>query len=238
MKHNKFFIAGMAALALTFGLMFTGCPTTPPSDTVAVYSGGSGSTVTKITIINETRYIIEVDRVPVSEGTVVKNGDTYTFTSKTGKTFTATASGGAPQFNAPIPNDNGGSTSIPPLTVETNPGGDAGVPKFITITGITGLTGEWWVMLFDSVGGKMSPLAAGVGTIDAGSLTVALKTGANGDGPAWTGIGSYWLAIQQEQTVYAYTNGAAYPANINDLPKISITGATTSVAFEKFRQTQ
>ncbi|GHV91834.1 hypothetical protein AGMMS50268_23370 [Spirochaetia bacterium] len=63
---------------------------------MAVYSGGSGSTDTKITIINETTHKIEVDGKVVSEGTVVKNGDTYSFTSKTGKTFTATVSGGVP----------------------------------------------------------------------------------------------------------------------------------------------
>ncbi|GHV92946.1 hypothetical protein AGMMS50268_34490 [Spirochaetia bacterium] len=233
MKKNKFFIAGMAALALTFGLMFTGCPTTPPSDTVAVYSGGSGSTATKITIINETTYKIEVGGVVVSEGTVVKNGDTYTFTSKTGKTFTATASGGAPQFNAPIPNDNGGSTSIPILTGETNPGGDDGGPKSITITGITGLSGEWRV----SLGNNMSdaPLVTGTGTVTNGSLTFALKTQT---GAPWTGTGSYYFGIDNPPNptgTYFYTNGAEILPDDSNIPKISITGANTSVGFDKFK---
>ena len=124
-------------------------------------------------------------------------------------------------------------------------------PKTITITGITGITGNLdtvSIVIIDE-----APVATGDVEISNGSVTVPLfnvdqdyqKT----DVP-WTGNGSYWiqLIISYSQggvsaDWYFYTNGQSFQElgiNIEiwdvweKLPKYNITGANSAIAFNRF----
>ncbi|GHV42377.1 hypothetical protein AGMMS49546_20750 [Spirochaetia bacterium] len=126
---------------------------------------------------------------------------------------------------AGCPTDSGGGNGIP---------GDDGVAKSITITPVTGITTVSLLNSTDLSGGGI--IAVGTGPASTGTLTVALKTGTTGNGPDWTGTGSYWLAISPGGgSNFVYTGGAEIPANLNDLPKISITGANTTVNGDHFK---
>jgi hypothetical protein len=131
-------------------------------------------------------------------------------------------------------------------------GGSNNEPKSITITGLSGKSGTIEVVLDSIVGGRAKDIALGTGTISGDSATVPLYEAAgNGDisNVIWTGSGGYYLAVRVlNYAIYIYTNGKTLAelgvsSNFSEdekdlvkLPKINITGADTTVAFDKFQR--
>jgi hypothetical protein len=119
-------------------------------------------------------------------------------------------------------------------------------PKKITITGLTGQSGQIIISLANHIDGA-SYVATGAGTISGDSVTLSLKKyGFNID---WTDTGSYYsyvtIGSKNPLSAYYYTNGKTFAelgitgylsmSDMDKLEKISITETTTVVAFEKFR---
>jgi fibronectin type 3 domain-containing protein len=111
--------------------------------------------------------------------------------------------------------------------------------KSITITGITGKTGDaviYVVSAFDNANGMV---AAGRGKVSSGSVTFNLI---KEDMTSWTGSGSFYLVLifDQDQSQYYYTNGQTINISEEDdftkLPKYNITSATSTIAFNLFKE--
>jgi hypothetical protein len=116
-----------------------------------------------------------------------------------------------------------------------------GAAKSITITGITGKTGEAMIMVGSSMD-EAGMAAMGFGEISGGSVTFDLM---NEQFKPFTGSGSYFLYLEFEDGGYVYTNGKTFDElglNINSsedeiyakLPKYNISSENSSIAFNKF----
>ena len=126
---------------------------------------------------------------------------------------------------------------------------EAGTVKSITITGIPENYDMAGISIFD--GNETS--AGGEGEISGGSVTIPLmiEDGSNYYNPIYTpftGSGEFYvqLRIGNSSTstvkIYMYANGTTLPAglisggffDLTKLPKVSITGGVTTIAFNKF----
>ncbi|MDR1909507.1 MAG: hypothetical protein LBQ35_06295 [Spirochaetaceae bacterium] len=112
-------------------------------------------------------------------------------------------------------------------------------PKTITITGLTGKTGEV-EFIVSSTPDDVDAVAAGVGTINNNSVTIALVELPYGSGNVWTGTGSYYLMMEVD-SFYWYSNGLTFEAlgisgesDISKLPKFSIEEAASTIGFDRF----
>jgi hypothetical protein len=97
--------------------------------------------------------------------------------------------------------------------------------------------------------GGSSLVATGQGTISSGSsasLTVELK---DGNGAAWTGTGAFyiefWVSVDSSEVdgsgnitttsvTYLYTNGVMPNEDNSNVPRYTITSASTTIDFSKF----
>ncbi|MDR3283929.1 MAG: hypothetical protein LBS97_01985 [Treponema sp.] len=124
-------------------------------------------------------------------------------------------------------------------------GGGNTYPKEITITGIpSGQTGERTIYVASSFS-QAGLVARGTGTISGTSATASLK---KPDGSDWTGTGSYYLEISNDDgPSYVYSNGKTLAElgissdaeensdeDYEKLPKYTITAATSSIPFNLF----
>ena len=130
-----------------------------------------------------------------------------------------------------------------------NDGDDTDVAKSITITGIPQGYGEAWISLMNP---EDETYIAGMGNISGGSVTGPLM--AHGDDSDYsvpfTGSGEFVVAIflsvnsgDDPTCAYLYANGTSLPdgftsdaSGIEKLPKVSITGAVTTIPFNKFAE--
>jgi len=112
----------------------------------------------------------------------------------------------------------------------------------ITVTGITGKTGDASIYVVSSFDNDNGMAAAGAGKISGGSVTFSLvKDEAM---TPWTGSGSYYLMLgfDQDDSEYYYTNGQTISISAEDenfyakLPKYTITSAASTIAFNLFKE--
>jgi hypothetical protein len=117
----------------------------------------------------------------------------------------------------------------------------SGSAKKITITGLTGKTGDVIIALSTTFGkGDDGIVAMGQGTICSNSVTVSLVRDA-ADNP-WTGSGSYYMVMYIGDDGFVYSTGKTMAQlGINSeadirtkMPKYNITSATSSIAFSEF----
>jgi hypothetical protein len=120
-------------------------------------------------------------------------------------------------------------------------------PKAITITGLTGRSGNVEIILGDIVNNDDVVIARGQGIISDNTVTVPLK---NKDSDIdWTGTGSYIIQLEFVVTddTWFYTNGKTWAelgitANTSEeeaflkLPKYNIVSATSTIAFDQFKK--
>jgi hypothetical protein len=109
-------------------------------------------------------------------------------------------------------------------------------PKSITITGLSGRTGDVAIGIYSQPNVYTGKIAAGQGTISGDSVAVMLK---NEDGGDWTDSGAYYILIAFEglgHGVYFYAAGKIISSDA-DIPRYNITGATTTIAFDQFEFT-
>jgi hypothetical protein len=198
-----------------------------------------------------------------STGTV-ESVDGSTIKLKKGDTeFSLTVSGSKiDSFLDNIPVDNGDPVSKPEGTLSATKPGSSNAAKKITITGFGSKTG--WVIIDgeneteDWIGGY-AKISNGSVTIELKLIdSMSWSSGVDGgfalEGTAWNGSGSFALMLfigdtpedaYWEEEVYLYTNGKTFDElGITDgstfedayekLPKLSITSATTTIAFSKF----
>ncbi len=106
--------------------------------------------------------------------------------------------------------------------------------KKITITEITGKTGDVTVTLFTSFN-DAGVAARGQGSVSEDALTVDLTTP---EGEPWTETGSYYIRLDfaADNTEYNYHNGVLPEGALNrlDLPRYNITETISSIALDKF----
>jgi hypothetical protein len=260
MKKKDLFV-GILALVLAFGIVVTGCDNgdtskTPAESVIYTSTDSSGNTYTLTVTANTDRatyaeksgdsYELKIaplsGTTKISRGTVESidgNGSLALKPSNAATTFSITVSGGSmTAISGTITLDDGEIAPAP--TGVLIPRGDEPEntdPKSITITGISGKTGQVTVSLWAAgvpnppVGAySESPkgdIANGVGTISSGSVTVSLKNDGDTD---WTSTGFYDLSIYfhtDANTIYIYTNNESSD-------KIRIAQTTTTVAFNKF----
>jgi hypothetical protein len=121
--------------------------------------------------------------------------------------------------------------------------GEEGDPKSITITGITGESGDVIIGVTSNYDDD-EPTAVGMGTVYGGSVAFSLlDMNAN----PWTGSGSYYIGLLflDGETEYMYSNGKSLSDlgliyNSSDaefsskLPKYTISSATSTIAFNQF----
>ncbi|MDR1074232.1 MAG: hypothetical protein LBL45_11270 [Treponema sp.] len=128
-------------------------------------------------------------------------------------------------------------------------GGDDGdepntEPKKIVITGLGDLTGEVYIMVYSSFG-EDGMTAGGSGTISGASVELPLYAySEEGEQSAWTGNGPHYLMLSVGEAGYVFTDGKTFEQLGIDfsseqgaakLPKYSITAATSTIAFDKFK---
>jgi len=117
----------------------------------------------------------------------------------------------------------------------SNKGGNGA--KSITITGITGKTGDSVIYVASGYG---SIVAAGRGKISSGSVTFNMVK--DEYMTPWTENGSFYLMLifDQDQSQYYYTNGQTINISEEDdltkLPKYNITSTTSTIAFNLFKE--
>jgi hypothetical protein len=112
----------------------------------------------------------------------------------------------------------------------TDDGGDSA--KTITITGLSGKSGEAVITLSTGLDDSATLVAAGIGTISGDSASFALLK--EGYSP-WTGSGSYYIVLtlnDNGEKTYVYTNGGEDPEE--DAVAYSISSASTTIPFGKF----
>ncbi|MDR0638884.1 MAG: hypothetical protein LBG27_08305 [Spirochaetaceae bacterium] len=116
-------------------------------------------------------------------------------------------------------------------------GGGNTDPKKITITELTGKTGNVHVSVSSDSGNEV---AMGEGTIASDAITVSLKKQDDSD---CTGNGSYYLGLETttDSKGFLYTNGQSLDAlgvsssaDMGKLPKYNITSAVSTIPFGKF----
>jgi len=119
---------------------------------------------------------------------------------------------------------------------------EGGGGNSITITGITGKTGDALIYVASGLDSENGMVAEGMGTISGGSVTFNLvKDQAMNP---WTGSGSYYLMLEfdQDESEYYYTNGQTINISAGDenpyakLPKYNITSAASTIAFNLFKE--
>lgn len=113
-------------------------------------------------------------------------------------------------------------------------------PHKITITGLGGKTGSCAILLYSYLDASANGVVAGwQGTVSSASVTASLQGLGGG---AWAGSGQYHILMQIGNDVFVYTNGQTLVqlgiSNASDFytktPKYSITGSSTTIAFDKF----
>jgi len=125
-----------------------------------------------------------------------------------------------------------------------------GESKSITITGITGKTGDASIGFYSSLDSEDEFVGGwGMGTISGNSVTFKLLNKGSFTTP-WTGSGSYYLELsfyQDDDTNYYYTDGQTWAqlgltqdSSVSQvsskLPKYTISSATSTIAFNKFTE--
>jgi hypothetical protein len=248
-KKNLFF--GMPAIVLAFGMTVTGCGDTGNTDAesftcTSADASGNTYTLTVTPKADKAAYAAKIGdsyvltirsssgQTKISRGTVqsIENGSYLTLTlkpSNTATTFTIMIIDGTMLvIRGTITHEDGTTVSAPTLVQ----GGGNTDPKSITITGLSGQTGQITVALsyqqLTIVNGKWhGDTANGTGTISSDTVTVSLK---KDDDSVWTGSGYCLLGINIGEAPFLYTNGNSGV----QWALIRITGATTTVAFNKF----
>jgi hypothetical protein len=255
---------GMLAMVLALGMLVTGCGDTGDPDdgtltSTSADASGNTYTLTVTPKADKAAYVAKIGdsyvltiqpssgTTKISRGTVKSNNGSYLELQPSGETTTfiiVIIDGSMIAISGTITLEDGATVPAPTLVQ----GGGNTDPKSITITGLSGQTGQievalgWdisynaWVSGGPEGGGEsghefLGDTANGVGTISGDSVTVALK---KDDNTAWTGSGYYFLEILiNDNLLFGYKNG-----NSNGLTAIKITGATTTVAFNKFMSGQ
>jgi hypothetical protein len=131
----------------------------------------------------------------------------------------------------------------------TDPGGNAGGNKKITVTGLPAKTIDVYIFVLSSIDQffEGNPVAAGRGNISASKTSVEFTLVTDENDTPWSGSGPHYLLIQiggddNDPEIYAYTNGATFEdLEINSpedaaerLPKFTIS-SSNSIAFSKFQ---
>ncbi|MDR1218790.1 MAG: hypothetical protein LBK73_04185 [Treponema sp.] len=114
-------------------------------------------------------------------------------------------------------------------------------PKKIVITGLTGKSGEAQIGIFSGFG-ENDMTAYGEGTISGASVELPLYIYSEGE-TVWTGNGAYYLMLFDGEAEYIFTDGKTFEQlgisgeqDIAKLPKYNITAATSTIAFDKFKE--
>jgi hypothetical protein len=125
-------------------------------------------------------------------------------------------------------------------SLDENDGG-----KSITVTGITGKTGDAMIMAFSSMD-ENGIVAMGMGKISSGSVSFSLIKDERMN--PFTGSGSYFLMLQfdVDDSQYVYSNGKTWAELgitgssedevFSKLPKYNISSATSTIPFSKFNE--
>ena len=109
-------------------------------------------------------------------------------------------------------------------------------PKSITITG-TGKAESSNVTIQATPEGGETQLVVGTGTIEKdGSVMFPLLN--REENNQYTGTGSFTLMLEFsiDNTTYTYTDGSPLGENKSGIKAVSITEASTTIAFDKFKE--
>jgi len=110
------------------------------------------------------------------------------------------------------------------------------IPKFITITGITG--DSTYISIVKELKPGVDPVATGIGVPEEDSIRFGLinkDPGEDDEIPAWTGSGSYVIILFIDGDTYVYTAGGEITAK---LPTYNITDEETVISIEMFRKVE
>jgi hypothetical protein len=238
MKKTVFF--GLLAIVLAFGLI--GCDDDPSGSKTVEYKGTADGETYVLKITDDSTYELTVSG-KTSKGTATKSGGTWILTPTSGEAFTVTinSSGGITRIDGKI-TFNDGTTKEGPGAVTppvTPPPANA---KSITITGLTGRTGDVWFYVFSDT----ALVAMGTGNISNNSVTALLE---DKDEKSWTGSGYYYLNIDLDDGEWFFTNNrnwtnlspgitesSAWAQVLTAMPKYNISSATTTISFNSFRK--